>query len=59
MFQARQAEKNKIAILRSMEPPRKRVGRQVMYRSQPVRRKVKLETKTETQEELDEIKYFT
>ena len=30
-----------------------------MYRSQPVRRKVKQEAKTETQEELDELKFFT
>jgi hypothetical protein len=57
--EARQAEKNKIAIERSMQPPPKRVGRQVMYRSQPVRRKVKQEAKTETQEELDELKFFT
>jgi len=56
---ALQDKKNKIAILRSMQPPPKRVGRQVMYRSQPPRRKVKMETKTETQEELDEIKFFT
>ncbi|GMI01633.1 hypothetical protein TrLO_g11103 [Triparma laevis f. longispina] len=57
--EAKQAEKNKLAVARAMQPPPKRVGRQVMYRSQPVRRKVKQEAKTETQEELDELKFFT
>ena len=54
-----QEERNRKAIERSLQPPKKRAGRQVMYRSQPVRRKVKEEKKEITEEDLDEIKHLS
>ncbi|GMI60636.1 hypothetical protein ScalyP_jg10536 [Parmales sp. scaly parma] len=53
-----QEERNRKAIERSLQPPKKRAGRQVMYRSQPVRRKVKEEKKEITEDDLDELKHL-
>ncbi|GMH59865.1 hypothetical protein TrRE_jg13412 [Triparma retinervis] len=59
ILEQKQIEKNKAAIERALQPPPKRVGRQVMYRSQQTRRQVKKEKKEITEEELDELKHFT
>ena len=53
-----QEERNRKAIERSLQPPKKRAGRQVMYSSQPVRRKVKEEKKEITEDDLDELKHL-
>ena len=44
-----QEERNRRAIERSMQAPKKRVGRMVMYRSRPIR-------KEETNDEDDNVK---
>lgn len=59
ILEQKQIEKNRAAIERALQPPPKRVGRQVMYRSQQTRRKVQKEKKEITEEELDELKHFT
>jgi len=57
--QKTQEERNRKALERSMQPPKKRTSRQVMFRSQPIREKVREEKKEITQEELDEIRHLT
>ena len=55
---AQQEERNRKSIERSLQAPKKRTGRQVMYRSQPLKKKI-LEEKEEEVDDLDEIKYLT
>ena len=57
--EAAQEERNRKAIERSLQPAKKRTGRQVMYRSQQVRRKAKEETKETTEEDMDEMLHLT
>jgi hypothetical protein len=54
-----QIERNKKAIERSRQPPKKRTGRQIMFRSQPVRRKIKEDEKENTEDDMDELKHLT
>jgi len=53
-----QEERNRKSLERSMQAPKKRVGRQVMFRSQPVRKAVKEEKEEIDQDALDELKYL-
>jgi len=54
-----QEERNRKSNERSMMAPKKRTGRQVMFRSKPLGRTAVAEDKVEmTQEELDELKHF-
>ncbi len=45
-------------MLRSLQAPKKRTGRQVMFRSQPVRTNKKEEKEEVNQDQLDEMKYL-
>jgi len=54
-----QEERNRKAIERSKAPPKTRTGRQVMFRSAPVRRAIQNDAKEDTQEDLDELKHLT
>ncbi|GMI18977.1 hypothetical protein TeGR_g8579, partial [Tetraparma gracilis] len=54
-----QEERNRKAIERSLQPARKRTGRQVMHRSQQVRRKAKEQAAEATEDDMDEIKHLT
>ena len=54
-----QEERNKRAIERSLQAPKKRVGRQVMFRSKPVRQERKSAGDENTQENNDELKYLS
>lgn len=55
-----QEERNRKALERCMQPPKKRVGKPVMYRSHLVRKKKVEEDKRElTQDELDELRHLT
>jgi len=59
LAEKQQEERNKKAIERSLQAPKKRTGRQVMFRSQVVRKAI-VEDKTEDNEEdLDEIKFLS
>jgi len=53
-----QEERNRKSIERSMQPAKTRNGRQVMFRSAPVRRAVR-EEKKEEEEDQDEIKHLS
>ena len=53
-----QEERNRKSIERSMQAPKTRTGRQVMFRSAPVRRAVR-EEKKEEEEDQDEIKHLS
>ncbi|KAH8069623.1 hypothetical protein JL720_11925 [Aureococcus anophagefferens] len=55
---AQQEERNRKSIARSMQAPKKRTGRQVMFRSAPMRQAVR-EEKEEEDDDLDELKYLT
>lgn len=55
---AQQEERNRKSIARSMQAPKKRTGRQVMFRSAPMRQAVR-EEKEEEEDDLDELKYMT
>ncbi|KAH8053362.1 hypothetical protein JL722_9588 [Aureococcus anophagefferens] len=55
---AQQEERNRKSIARSMQAPKKRTGRQVMFRSAPMRQAVR-EEKEEEEDDLDELKYLT
>ena len=55
---AQQEERNRKSIARSMQAPKKRTGRQVMFRSAPMRQDVR-EEKEEEEDDLDELKYLT
>mmetsp|Transcript_9230 Transcript_9230/g.19522 ORF Transcript_9230/g.19522 Transcript_9230/m.19522 type:complete len:542 (-) Transcript_9230:246-1871(-) len=54
-----QEERNRKSNERSMQPPKKRTGRQVMFRSAPIRRTIEEEKDNENQEDLDELKFLT
>ena len=54
-----QEERNRKSNERSMQPPKKRTGRQVMFRSAPIRRTIEEEKDNENQEDLDELKYLS
>ena len=51
--------KNERAMRAAFEAPPKRTGRQVMFRSAPVRRQVKEEVTEPNQDELDEIRFLS
>ena len=53
---AQQEERNRKSIARSMQAPKKRTGRQVMFRSAPMRQAVREEKE---EDDLDELKYLT
>ena len=55
---AQQEERNRKSIARSLQAPKKRTGRQVMFRSAPMRQAVR-EEKEEEEDDLDELKYLT
>lgn len=54
-----QEERNRKALERSMQAPKKRTGRQVMYRSKPIRKNEKVVEEVIDQDALDELKYLT
>ena len=54
-----QEDRNRRSIQRSLEAPRKRTGRKVMRRSQPVRRRVRESKQEVNQTDLDEAKYLS
>lgn len=56
---AQQEERNRKSIARSMQAPKKRTGRQVMFRSKPTKHAVQEHTNDETEDDLDELKYMT
>ena len=53
-----QEERNQKSNLRSMQPPKKRTGRQVMFRSAPMRRTMEEEKSDENQGDLDELRHM-
>ena len=53
-----QEERNRRAIERSMQAPKKRTGRQVMYRSRPLQRKEVVDTSDQDTGATDEAKYL-
>lgn len=55
-----QEERNKRAIERSMQAPKKRIGRQVMYRSRPLRSEAKsMGDDSNDKDNTDEIRYLS
>lgn len=54
-----QEERNRKAIQRSLQAPRKKVGRPVMFRSRLQKRKVSKNKDLSHGEDLDEIKHLT
>ena len=54
-----QEDRNHKALLRSMQAPKKRTGRQPMPRSRPIRRAIHEEKAEIDQDVLDEIKYLS
>ncbi|CAM9372089.1 unnamed protein product, partial [Ectocarpus sp. 6 AP-2014] len=54
-----QEERNRKAIERSLQAPRKKVGRPVMFRSRLQKRKVSKNKDMSHGEDLDEIKHLT
>ena len=55
-----QEERNKRAIERSMQAPKKRIGRQVMYRSRPIRREQKDDgDENNEKDNNDELRYLS
>jgi Domain of unknown function (DUF4200) len=55
-----QEERNKRAIERSMQAPKKRIGRQVMYRSRPIRKEQKDDgDENNDKDNCDELKYLS
>jgi hypothetical protein len=60
MQERMQEERNKRAIERSLQAPKKRVGRQVMYRSKPIRKEEKnLGDEDKDKDNNDEAKYLS
>jgi hypothetical protein len=57
-FLRAQEERNRKAIERSMQAPKKRIGRQVMQRSRPVRKEKMLDMDTGEAVDDDEQKYL-
>ncbi len=59
-LQERQQEiRNQRAIERSMQAPKKRIGRQVMYRSRPQRAEEKKQIEDDGRDNTDEIKFLS
>lgn len=58
-LEERQEKKNKAAIERSMQAPKKRIGRQVMYRSRPKRAEEKKEVEENDRDNTDEVKFLS
>lgn len=59
-LQERQQEiRNQRAIERSMQAPKKRVGRQVMYRSRPQRAEEKKQIEDDGRDNTDEVKFLS
>jgi hypothetical protein len=59
-LQERQQEiRNQRAIERSMQAPKKRIGRQVMYRSRPQRAEEKKQEEDDGRDNTDEVKYLS
>ncbi|KAJ8598195.1 hypothetical protein CTAYLR_005519 [Chrysophaeum taylorii] len=56
---AQQEERNRKSIARSLQAPKKRTGRPIMFRSPPLRKTVKHKKQDETKEDEDELKYLT
>lgn len=56
---ALQEERNRKAIKRSLQAPRKKVGRPVMFRSRLQKRRVSKSKDDSHGEDLDEIKHLT
>jgi len=54
-----QEDRNRRSIQRSLEAPKKRTGRKVMTRSQPVRRRIQEDKEEIDPEDLDEAKYLS
>jgi hypothetical protein len=54
-----QEERNKRAIERSMQAPKKRTGRQIMQRSRPVRKETTTTVDVGDEENTDEVKYLS
>jgi hypothetical protein len=54
-----QEERNRKAIERSMQAPKKRTGRPIMFRSVIIKTKVKEDEKEVTEEDLDELRHMT
>ena len=55
-----QEERNKRAIERSMQAPKKRIGRQVMYRSRPIRKEHKDDgDENNEKDNNDELRYLS
>lgn len=55
-----QEERNKRAIERSMQAPKRRIGRQVMYRSRPIRREQKHDgDENNEKDNNDELRFFS
>lgn len=54
-----QEERNRKAIQRSLQAPRKKAGRPVMFRSRLQKRKVSKNKELSHGEDLDEIKHLT
>mmetsp|Transcript_19944 Transcript_19944/g.25128 ORF Transcript_19944/g.25128 Transcript_19944/m.25128 type:complete len:87 (+) Transcript_19944:1-261(+) len=59
LAEKQQEERNKKSIERSLQAPKKRTGRQVMFRSQPVRRAIREDKEEDNKEDHDEIKFLT
>lgn len=56
---ALQEERNRKSIERSLQAPKKRTGRPVMFRSPPIRKTVKHKKEDDTKDDEDEIKHLT
>ena len=52
-------ERNAKVNARAFAAPKKRTGRQVMFRSAPVRRQIKEEVAEPNQDELDEMRFLS
>lgn len=56
---ALQEERNRKSIERSLQAPKKRTGRPVMFRSPPIRKTVRHKKEDDDKEEEDDLKYLT
>mmetsp|Transcript_10051 Transcript_10051/g.15214 ORF Transcript_10051/g.15214 Transcript_10051/m.15214 type:complete len:576 (-) Transcript_10051:147-1874(-) len=54
-----QEERNKRSIERSLQAPKKRTGRQVMFRSKPVRKEKKNQGEDNTNDDNDELRFLS
>lgn len=56
---ALQEERNRKSIARSLQAPKKRTGRQVMFRSPPIHKTRRAQKQENNHDDLDEIKYLS